>query len=39
MDEKGSKGKIQRSIVLKVANRKVCPRIFKYQQEVLPMSL
>ena len=34
----GSKRKIQRNAVLKVVNRKVCPRIFKYHQEVLAIA-
>ena len=34
-----SKGQIQRTAVLKVVNCKVCPRILKYHQEVLAMSL
>ena len=31
--------KDKRNAVLKVVNRKVCPRILKYHQEVLAMSL
>ena len=31
----GSRGQIQTNAVLKVVNREVCPRIFKYYQKVL----
>ena len=34
----GSRGQIQRNDVLKVANRKVCPRRLKHYQKVLTMS-
>ena len=33
-----SKVQIHRNVVLKVVSRKVCPRIFKYHQQVLAMS-